>query len=162
MGKFQLCKRSQITMEQGSSFKTAKIRFALRCDPIESIKDFNSSIPCFKFHAVKSFRKSWLWSLPCLLFIQKPHIYTKTKKKAKKLIKKCQEQEEQLSLVCCAKFPWISMVYFFQQCFTQICSKQNSQVRYQTLSRCTAHNISVLSVTSTDLRTRRRGSETVK
>lgn len=25
MGKFQLCKHSQITMEQGSSFKTAKI-----------------------------------------------------------------------------------------------------------------------------------------
>lgn len=52
MGKFQLCKHSQITiLEQGSSFKFAKIRSALLCDPVELMKDFNP-VPGLKFHTV--------------------------------------------------------------------------------------------------------------
>lgn len=57
-------------MEQGSSFKIAKIRSALGSDLTESIKDKIFPVPSFKFHAL--FRKSWLWSrnLSCLLYIQ--------------------------------------------------------------------------------------------
>lgn len=86
---FKLCKHSQITMEQGSSSKTAKIRSALWCDPRESIKDLNSPVLHFKVQLYDSVRFS-LQELKHVMFIV--HRHTK-EKHSPCLFRKCQQDE---------------------------------------------------------------------